>query len=531
MKIAHTTLSVFALWLCSQLTIMSADGPEGAGHEYDGVIIEQDKIDGQAKSPVSMTIDPSKKTNVYSSRLFGYNDGWITTNYLQNVFKTETLDSSLVPVNDGYLRVLADIPLPLTRMAGTESKYLQWKKAIGPASQREQQKIVWASTKVLYGPVEWIHNSRKLHPDAEFVWVVNMNNDTSEDARDLAEFFTGGTDTVWGKKRIECGLEKPMKPAIWELGNELDLGNEISIDEYIKRCRTYIQAIRSVQPDAVFAASARSSPWSPVRAKNWKEWHRKVLAELGSDIQYLVFHPYYRGMAPKGLIPYLDTISKDIRDSSNQNIKLYLSEHSVWPLVGKSGSEEWKNSLPNGRTLKSCLNTSEWLILMLHYPMVKAMSYHCLTGGCAWGVIQYDKASDQYFPTGIADMFKLFAAVPYGSDVVSSSMTGAETDWRKNDFSFVSAAVTSTDGKKLYLLLDNRLPETSRKLTVSIAGDKKYRLTQTMVLTAPSLDSIDTATERPISLTTTVTTDAGSFTGCTIPAKTLELLTLEKDPD
>lgn len=527
MKITYTALSVFLLWLCGHSAIVSAAGPGGAGHEYDGVKIEQDKVAGQSELPVSMTIYPSKKTNVYSSRLFGYNDDWISTNSGQKVFKTATPDSSLVPVKDGYLRTLADIPLPLTRMAGTDSEYLQWKKSIGPVSQREQQKLDWCTTKVLYGPVEWIYNTRKLHPETEFVWVVNMNNDTSENARDLAEFFTGGDDTVWGKKRIEYGLKEPMKPVMWELGNEMDWGKEkIPIDEYIARCRAYIKAIRSVQPDAVFAASATSSPWAPARAKTWQEWHRKVLSELGPDIQYLVFHPYYRGMAPKDLIPYLDIISKDIHDSVNPGIKLYLSEHAIWPCASKGA--EWKTSWWQGRALSSCLNTGEWLILMLQYPMVKAMNYHCLTGGGAWGVIWYDKARDQYFTTGIAEMFKLFAAIPYGSDIVFSDMTGPGTDWRKNDSSFVSAAVVSTDGKKLYLLLDNRLPATPRKLTVTIDGGGKYRLAQTIILTAPSLDSINTAIERPISLTTAVTTDADPFTGCTVPAKTLELLMLEK---
>lgn len=514
--------------LISAITLNAAPG--GAGHEYDGVTIDKDSTCKQIELQASMTIDPSRKINIYSSRLFGYNDGWIRTNSGQKISVTPVQASStLLPVKKEYLNALAEIPLTMTRMSGTDSEYIQWKESIGPADQRKKQKIVWSTTKILYGPVEWIFNTRKLHPDAEFVWVVNMHSDTPENARDLAEFFTGGTSTVWGRKRIEYGLKKPMKPAIWELGNEMDWGKEkISIDEYIKRCHAYIRAIRSVQPDAVFAALATSSPWRPDRAKNWKEWHRKVLAELGPDIHYLSFHPYYRGMSPKALIPYLDIISQDILNSSNPEIKLYLSEHSIWPGTGGVNSKKWKDSWWQGRALSSCLNTAEWCILMLHQPMVKAMSYHCLTGGCAWGLIWYDKKLDKYFTTGLADMFKLFATVPYGSDVVFSSLTGPGTDWRKQDSSFVSAAVVSTDGNKLYLLLDNRLPTTARKIVVDIVGGKKYYLSQTMELTASSMNDINTATERPIRLTTSIVKDSAPFSSCTIPARTLKLLILEK---
>ncbi len=532
MKITFVTLlTVMALWFVPFATVVATAAEGGAGHEYDGITIEDNRATGSTTSlPIAITIDPTKKINVYSSRLFGYNDSWVTTNHGLRITRIPTpAGSTNLPVKESYLRALASIPLTMDRMSGTASSYLIWKDAIGSVDQRQVQHIVWSKFKVLYGPAEWVSNIRRLHPSAEFVWVLNIARDTPENARDLAEFFTGGPDTAWGKKRVACGMKEPMMPAIWELGNEMDWGKEaVDVDEYIKRCRQWIEAVRSVVPDAVFAAQAASSPWKPSKAKTWMNWHRKVLASLAPDIRYLTFHPYYRGMAPKALMPYIQTMTADIARCSNPGIKLYLSEHGIWPGSGGVKTKNWRDSWYQGRTLNSCLSTGEWILLMLQNPAIGAMSYHCLDGGAAWGLIWQDKSRDRYYTTGPADMFKLFAGVPYGSDVVFTHMTGSGTDWQQKDSSFTSAAVIADEGKSLYLLLNNRMADTSRDMSVHLVGSQEYTLAEKTILTAPNLDSINTLDDHPIQLSRTVCNEDKPFSGMSVPPRCLMLLKLKK---
>ena len=156
------------------------------------------------------------------------------------------------------------------------------------------------------------------------------------------------------------------------------------------------------------------------------------------------------------------------------------------------------------------------------------MSYHCLDGGAAWGLIWQDKSRDRYYTTGPADMFKLFAGVPYGSDVVFTHMTGSGTDWQQKDSSFTSAAVIADEGKSLYLLLNNRMADTSRDMSVHLVGSQEYTLAEKTILTAPNLDSINTLDDHPIQLSRTVCNEDKPFSGMSVPPRCLMLLKLKK---
>ena len=187
--------------------------------------------------PASMTLEPDKTIRICDTFLLGVNDSWPDLSGIRAVAGSPQLPG---PEIAGRLRS------PLLRMNGFDSQYLDWKKLPGRG---------------LPGRLAAI---RQWNPEAQYIWTVNMARGTPEDARSLAEFLTGDSDTLWGRVRIDLGFPEPMPPAIWELGDELDYNYSRfhSGAAYASECLRYIFAIRSVIPDARFAVHAVTAPWA-----------------------------------------------------------------------------------------------------------------------------------------------------------------------------------------------------------------------------------------------------------------------------
>ena len=243
---------------------------EGAGHEYDGVDIqkEQEATPGEKLLPAKLSIDESNVVRSYDAQMFGVCYDWWAINQV-DIAKPE-VPGGIPVVSKDYLELMKGVPLQLNRNI---AEPLSWKDALGAMSDRKSQKLTsWDHGSVkAFGPVEWIQSTLAIDPKAEFVWCLDLGRaDSAQDAHDIAEFLTGSATSVWGAKRVALGIEKPVKVAMWELGNELDWSShKITIDRYIELSKAAIAAIRSVQPNAVFAAHAATAPWHPTQAKHW----------------------------------------------------------------------------------------------------------------------------------------------------------------------------------------------------------------------------------------------------------------------
>jgi alpha-N-arabinofuranosidase len=96
-------------------------------------------------------------------------------------------------------------------------------------------------------------------------------------AADLVQYCNGGPETPWGARRAANGHAAPYRVKYWQLGNELNGGDE----GYLQRCREFIPLMKKADPGIALVSSFPS---------------QKVLDALGRDLAYVAPHHYTRDL-------------------------------------------------------------------------------------------------------------------------------------------------------------------------------------------------------------------------------------------
>ena len=85
----------------------------------------------QNPSRIVLTVDERQIVKPYDPGILGFNFDWTGQ-------QTAVRNGELRP---DLLELLRGFPINLSRVAGTNSQYLSWKKAIGPLAGRPPQKL------------------------------------------------------------------------------------------------------------------------------------------------------------------------------------------------------------------------------------------------------------------------------------------------------------------------------------------------------------------------------------------------------
>lgn len=508
-------------------------------------------LSGQGLSPVQAMVDETAVVKAWNPGILGFNFDWTSMQSCVSNFALTNANWN-VGAKGGLraddLELLRGLPINISRMSGTSSQKLAWKDTLGPVSERPPQKLEswWGPFVPGYGVVEWIEQVRILDDKARFVWCVNLLADPS-DAADLAEFFGGEANakhrgqTDWAALRKSLGIAKPVDIFIWELGNESD-GNDAwehypTIQTYIDKCRAVMKAVRSVNPKARFAAQVSTmnhqKTYKEKYGGEWDIWHKTVLKELGGEIDYLTYHPYFGKKAQPDTQFFekrMELIAKDIREiTGSDRIKIFMSEYGFWP-EKKEGQAKWEESWPQTHALLGSLSTADWIVRMIQSPVVEVATVHSYSGG-PWGVFYNSQRDDlgkttpsAPFTTGQFVMYQFMNEAFAGAEkVIPLNLSGDKTDRLSKEGSFTGAAATTAEG--LTLVFVNQDANVERH--IQFTGKKKYVLKSQKIFTGDSLDSRNDSKRKEIRVESRPGSD-GEFKEIVIPARSLVALQLKK---
>ncbi|SDT99044.1 Alpha-L-arabinofuranosidase [Verrucomicrobium sp. GAS474] len=524
-------LTLAAMGVSSFPSLLWAEEKAGPGTEYDGVkVVNSDPVPTEEPLPVRIVVDETRVVKPFDREIFGINYDWEATQ--------PSFISPLNPVIDPapVEMLMKGIKFPLNRVAGSDSQVIDFKKSIGPVESRPGQKLwPWSPGKpLLFGPVELFSWLRKVDPDSHISYTVNLHQ-PAEETGDIAEFLVGDAKATkpdgavnWAAKRAEYGMPDPVPVAIWELGSEIDFGrgaNHWTVDRYIKAAKAVIPLIRAVDPNAKFAMGAITAPWGGTGEGQppWRNWHQTILKEMGGDLAYITFHPYYYGFPVSSIDGYLDQISQDINAAGYKGkIKIYNSEHAVWPSMPADG--KWEKMWFMTHSLGGCLGTSLIYGRWLNRPDVGPAAYHAFSAG-PWWMISRQRKTERLHTSGIAELFRLLSKIE-GENVVQSEAQGALTDVRKPDLQFDTAAIRRADGT-LQLFIANR----GGPRTADFSLGKDYAIADSCQLTSTGgMSSVNTPDEQPITVKDGVypADETKSLGKLDLPARSVTLLTLKK---
>ena len=438
----------------------------------------------------------------------------------------------------------------LARVAGSPSSWYFYSDNVGPIKQRKSRKIkkfMWDlgdnavietsdSYVANFGPSEWIKAAYEINPDTEFIVTLNIVTADTLESQKTAAFFTAeegvtvdGVD--WGKIRKESGIEKPVKIAMYELGNEIPWSNfkYCSRQGYVDTVKAHIAAVREIDPNAKFAyCGAMIQNWETgPDGMDWRQWTYDVYPHIADECEYVTFHPYHSGTGLATYDKYLNNLTNDQLESAGKNAKHVYTEVAKWPGDTEGNSKFGYNFSQDPIMLDGALADAIFLNRMYMRDDVYGATYFLSTeypNGC-WGI--FKMIDGKLRITGPGYMYNLYTHNT-GGTVVNNEVEGSYLTDVNDDRCRFSVLAAKQGKDTLKLIIVNRSPYV--KHNIDFEFENKYTLVEETTFTAPNINSyVCSEATNDIFKTVTEEKNIKNFTSYEMPNKTMTVLTLKSD--
>lgn len=443
---------------------------------------------------IRFSVDTSKTQRTIGLEMYGTGGGFgvETSSTLAVDFPYSKINSKLV--ND---LKKAGLSFGFYRAADVTSTGYRWKEAIGSVVDRD----VNANVARLYNngiSSFGIAEQAKLVQTFEgkegmINFTINMVEENPIDAADIAEYcygdgtvnYNGGVN--WANVRKSHGIKDPINVFAWELGNEYDAGSRVHMfinsEMYVRQCKEYIAAIRSVKPDAKIAISA------PMLSSTYESkaslWTYNALMELAPIIDYVVIHGYVTmGLAynrDKGML----AMAEELETMSGGRIKIINTEYAAQgTLSEKEGTDQtaWGYGaciyFEGGRTVADALCRG------VINKYIACTNYFAASDGTGYSICYYDTTDNKYKPNASGQALSLFQQYGKG-ELVEFNLEGFELG-KKSDCCAI--AVKDKDGYLNLIMVNNT---NDKDIDIEFDFDKDYAIKEIRKISAPNPQSVN----------------------------------------
>lgn len=504
--------------------------------EFKEIIYNKNSTDELVKWDESDIVDSSLTLNVSVDE-----GNVVMDSNLQRLFgvQFEISDNKLMNseknLSEAYKESAADIgAIPVARWGGLYTNRVNLIKSVGPYEERG----TWTSLNIEngttetrgpieYGPVEFIKTVLATNPDAEFIFVVSMFDQTPAETAQFVHFLIDDKDaSEWGALRASMGLEEPVNVIGFELGNEnyhsigatfpgfdKPFTAETAAEYYAEMAVQHAQAIRGVSKDLkIMPVVVRES--TPEKGM---VWNRIVAKRLGAYVDDLVAVHFYSGnstfrhKANDDIYANIKQIFKD-ELGPDKEIKFAVTEHALTS----------EGNYVSYTSLWACLTDSLFFANAMNNGDTGLATYHNFYSNNLWSYVQ--DTGGEYIPTGIADFYNLYKSM-LGDRVVKTTYTGYDGSDNSPE-QYASAVAMTTGDDELTLVLTNA--SNYNEYTVNFDFVNEYDLVSETIFTAPNYYSYKSSVNtKDIFTTTTVEKNVENFNSYTLGSKRVVFLKLK----
>ena len=386
-----------------------------------------------------------------------------------------------------------------------------WEDSIGPRDQRPKRlDLAWFTTETnevgLHEFVDWAKKA-----DTQVMYAVNLGSRGADAARNVVEYANHPSGSYWSDLRIQNDAKDPFGIKLWCLGNEMDGPWQMchkTATEYGRIACETAKLMKMFDPTIETVACGSSYRTMPT----FGTWEEEVLRQSYPYVDDLSLHQYYtnhegdvmnflaRSEEMGEFIQEVAAICEKIRleVGSDKHIGLSFDEWNVWYHYAKNGKvpEKWTVARPIeeenydfadallvGSMLNTLLNHADVVKVACLAQLVNALApIMTEPGGRAW-------AQTTYWPFLYGSQFGRGTALQQEVEVPTYACGVSP----KAPY-LSSSAVLSEDGTHVTVFAVNK--SLDEAMTLELDGLNAV-LEQHVTLTAPSLDSENTADAQP----------------------------------
>ncbi len=237
------------------------------------------------------------------------------------------------------VKALAAMKPGIVRLGGSTIEPFEWEDTLGNWDTRVPfADDPWGGLQENFvGVEEFVQLTQYIK--AEAVICIRWTGKTPQDAANEVEYFNGGADTEWGRKRAKNGHPEPYHVKYWEVGNE------VGGAEYDASLKGFAEAMKKVDPSIKVLTSYDSA---------------NTVRLAGSAIDYLNPHQYTVGDL-NGTEAELKQLQKEIAEDGNgKDIRVAVTEWN-----GTAG--DWGLKRGMLMTMGNALTTARYQNMMHRY--------------------------------------------------------------------------------------------------------------------------------------------------------------------
>jgi alpha-N-arabinofuranosidase len=406
---------------------------------------------------------------------------------------------------------------------GNVAQDYDWLWGIGPRDQRVTwTNLSWRNEREPsdFGTDEYIRFCRRTGAEPAIVVNVEGLSASSVQAAEWVEYCNAPASSKYGALRAANGHPEPYGVRYWELGNEIWgswVRGHSDAERYARNYLRYAAAMRAVDPKIKLIACG----------DNDMAWNRAVLAQAGSEIDYLSIHHYYgpRDMAGDTL----NLMARPLRyEGFYRSVGAMIKELCPGRPI-KLAINEWGLSLPIEReySIDAALFAARLMNVFERSSNLVAMtSVSDLVNGWPGGIIQASRHGVFVTPTYLVN--KLYAE-HLGRDRLAIEVTSPAFDSSREgrDLSYLDAvACRSADAKQIFVKAVNTNPHQALVTTISLKATTVSSRGELATIQARAPCAFNSFSSPDAIFVKTAEIDAGETMAVELPPASVAVVTL-----